>query len=114
MLVSLLGGSRIQIGRPTGAIVIIVSGIMIDLIVVVEVGVVLAALLFIRRMSEVTNAGMITRELRGYQDEPADPNSLAIRKENDGVEVFEIQSPFFFGEADRFTEALRLTSARYP
>ena len=51
---------------------------------------------------------MITRELRGDEDEPADPNAIGIRDVPDGVEVFEIQGPFFFGAADRFTEAMRL------
>lgn len=80
--------------------------VIIDLVTAVEVGIVLAALLFIRRMSEVTNIGMITRDLRGDDPESLDLNSIAIREVPDGVEVFEIQGPFFFGAADRFRDVI--------
>ncbi len=82
--------------------------VFVDLTVAVEVGVVLASLLFIRRMSEVSNVSMITRELSGDSDEPDDPNAIALREVPLGVEVFEIQGSFFFGAADRFKETMRL------
>ena len=82
--------------------------VFVDLTVAVEVGVVLASLLFIRRMSEVSNVSMITRELHGDGDEPDDPNAIALREVPPGVEVFEILGPFFFGAADRFKETMRM------
>mgnify|MGYP001187544478 CR=1 FL=1 len=82
--------------------------VLVDLTVAVQVGVVLAALLFIRRMSEVTNVGMITREFRENGDDAADPNSIWLRDVPPGVEVFEIEGPFFFGAADKFKETMRL------
>jgi sulfate permease, SulP family len=88
--------------------------VFIDLTVAVEVGIVLAALLFIRRMAEVTNVGMITRELRGDESEPDDPNAIFLREVPPGVEVFEIQGPFFFGAADRFKESIRLMKNPVP
>jgi len=88
--------------------------IFIDLTVAVEVGIVLAALLFIRRMSEVTNIGMITREINGDGDDEEDPNSISVRVVPPGVEVFEIQGPFFFGAADRFKEAIRTIEKPVP
>jgi len=88
--------------------------IFIDLTVAVEVGIVLAALLFIRRMSEVTNVGMITRELQGNGDDESDPNPVSGRVVPPGVEVFEIQGPFFFGAADRFKEAIRTIEKPVP
>ena len=81
--------------------------ILVDLTVAVEVGIVLAALLFIRRMSEVTSIGMITREVSADQADGQDPNALALRHVPPGVEVFEIQGAFFFGAADRFKETMR-------
>ena len=81
--------------------------VMVDLVVAVEVGLALAALLFIRRMSEVSNVGMITRDLRGDDVESPDANSIAVRQVPDNVEVFEIQGPFFFGAADRFRDVIR-------
>jgi len=88
--------------------------IFIDLTVAVEVGIVLAALLFIRRMSEVTNVGMITRELEGNGDDESDPNAISARIVPPRVEVFEIQGPFFFGAADRFKEAIRMIEKPVP
>jgi SulP family sulfate permease len=88
--------------------------IFVDLTVAVEVGIVLAALLFIRRMSEVTNIGMITREVNEYPEDEDDPNSISARVVPKGVEVFEIQGPFFFGAADRFKEAIRTIEKPVP
>jgi SulP family sulfate permease len=88
--------------------------VIVDLVVAVEVGIVLAALLFIRRMSEVTNVGMITRELRGDDPESPDPNAIAVREVPDGVEVFEIYGPFFFGAADRFRDVMRQLEQKPP
>jgi SulP family sulfate permease len=88
--------------------------IFVDLTVAVEVGIVMAALLFIRRMSEVTNVGMITRELQGDGDDENDPNAISNRDVPTGVEVFEIQGPFFFGAADRFKEAIDLIEKPVP
>jgi len=81
--------------------------VLVDLTVAVEVGVVLAAMLFIRRMSEVTNVGMVTRELRD-QDEVTDPNAAARREIPEGVIVYEINGPFFFGAAETFKDTLRV------
>lgn len=81
--------------------------VFVDLTVAVEVGLVMAALLFIKRMSEVTNVGMITRELKGDGDEDDDPNAIALREVPNGVEVYEIHGPFFFGAADSFKDAIR-------
>lgn len=81
--------------------------VLVDLTVAVEVGIVLSALLFIRRMSEVTNIGMVTRELRENGEDPSDPNAISLRQVPVGVEVFEIEGPFFFGAADRFKETMR-------
>ncbi|MDD8051457.1 MAG: sodium-independent anion transporter, partial [Verrucomicrobiota bacterium] len=47
-----------------------------------------------------------------YEDEPVDLNPMAIREVPSGVEVFEINGPFFFGAADKFKNALKETSKR--
>ncbi|MDX2177856.1 MAG: sulfate permease [Candidatus Sumerlaeia bacterium] len=79
--------------------------VLVDLSVAVEVGVVLASLLFIKRMAEVTNIGLITKSIADDPDE-RDPNSITIREVPPGVEVFEISGPFFFGAAEQFKETL--------
>jgi SulP family sulfate permease len=68
---------------------------------------VLAAFLFMRRMAEVTNVKVLTREFDESADEgEGDPNSLRRRAVPPGVEVFEINGPFFFGAAEKFRETM--------
>jgi SulP family sulfate permease len=73
--------------------------------------VVLAALLFMKRMADVTQVGYIT-SMVGYEedeeDAKADPNSINQYSVPKGVEVFEVNGPFFFGAADRFKHVLGL------
>jgi SulP family sulfate permease len=81
--------------------------VLVDLTVAVEVGMVLAAFLFMRRMAEVTNISAITREFDESGDEDErDPNSLRRRMIPPGVEVYEINGPFFFGAAEKFKETI--------
>jgi len=82
--------------------------VLADLTVAVGVGMVLASILFMKRMSEVTNVGAIQREFdEGGSAEAEDVNSLAMRQVPLGVEVYEINGPFFFGVADRLNDTLR-------
>lgn len=76
--------------------------VVVDLTVAVYVGVILAAILFMRRMSEVTD--IHSCEL----DEVARAAGKDIKDliVPEGVRVYEIEGPFFFGVADRFQDAL--------
>ena len=86
-------------------LVTFVLTVAVDLTVAIQVGLVLAALLFMKRMAEVTNVRAVTRELQDDGDLYAtDPNPVRRRRIPDGVEVFEINGPFFFGAAKEFTE----------
>lgn len=68
---------------------------------------VLAAFLFIRRMSEVTNINAVTRELEAEAGfKRPDTNAVSARRIPNGVEVYEINGPFFFGAAERFKDTL--------
>jgi SulP family sulfate permease len=80
-----------------------------DLTLAVGVGMVLAALLFMKRMADVSNISAITREFDNGDDwaELKDPNSINIRDVPSRVEVYEINGPFFFGVADRLKDVLR-------
>jgi SulP family sulfate permease len=81
--------------------------VLVDLTVAIEVGIVLAALLFMRRMAEVTNVSAITRELDDEGDLYAtDANAVRRRAVPKGVEVYEINGPFFFGAAEQFKDTL--------
>ena len=87
--------------------------VLVDLTVAIEVGVVLASFLFMRRMVDVTQVRSITKfmnedERSDLSDNPLDdPNAIAARKVPMGVEVFEINGPFFFGAADKFRDTMR-------
>ena len=81
--------------------------VLVDLTVAIEVGIVLAALLFMRRMAEVTNVSAITRELDDAGDlYVTDANAVRRRAIPKGVEVYEINGPFFFGAAEQFKDTL--------
>lgn len=80
--------------------------VFVDLTVAIEVGMVLAAFLFMRRMAEVTNVRFITQELVERRDDFDDANSVKRRHIPTEVEVYEIDGPFFFGAAETFKETL--------
>jgi SulP family sulfate permease len=73
---------------------------------------VLASFLFMRRMAEVTNVRFVTRELADAPEDLNDPNAVARRKVPRGVEVYEIDGPFFFGAAERFKDTLAEVSRK--
>lgn len=70
--------------------------VMFDLVVAIEVGMVLTAILFMKRMSEVT-------EVEGwkYIDDENDPDSISLREVPQNTLVYEISGPLFFGAADK-------------
>ena len=80
--------------------------VLVDLTVAIEVGMVLAAFLFMRRMAEVTNVSAISRELA---ETDADLAGFDIPK---GVHVYEIRGPFFFGAAGKFKDQIRHVASR--
>jgi SulP family sulfate permease len=89
--------------------------VFVDLTVAVQVGVVAAALLFMRRMAEVTNIEGITSELSDASatDDPDEitqvlkrRRTLAGRTIPRDVEVYEVNGPFFFGAADKLRNVL--------
>lgn len=81
--------------------------VIFDLTIAIQIGMILAVLLFIRRMAMVTNVGIITRELKD-EEEVTDVNSIQNKKVPDGVEVFEITGPFFFGAVSKFRDTVRI------
>ena len=79
--------------------------VLIDLTVAIEVGMVLAAFLFMRRMAEVTNIRVLTHEFNDPVDDfERDPNAVRRRAIPEGVQVYEITGPFFFGAAEMFKD----------
>ena len=80
--------------------------VIVDLTVAIEVGVVLAIVLFVRRVMQTSNISMLDgNSVAATEDEEAasleNTDRLDIPK---GVEIYEIDGPFFFGLASRFEE----------
>ena len=74
--------------------------VVFDLVVAIEVGMVLAAMLFMKRMSDVTSV----EGWKYIEDDEEDPDSLTLRKVPDKVRVYEISGPMFFGAADKIVD----------
>jgi sulfate permease, SulP family len=77
--------------------------VIFDLVIAVEVGMVLAAVLFIKRMAETTEISAVTTH-----DELETHEQIAHGKNiPEGVVVFRIFGPFFFGAAEKMEDALQ-------
>lgn len=81
--------------------------VIFDLTIAIEIGMVLSVLLFMKRMAEVSNVSVITRELKDEEEQP-DPNAITKKQIPDEVEVFEINGPFFFGAAKKFKDQMSI------
>ena len=108
---------RAELGSPKSDVIVLIVTflltVFVDLTVAIEVGMVLAAFLFIRRMAEVTNISAVTEELENESDlYETDSNASGRRRIPRGVEVYEINGPFFFGAAERFKDTLQQVAAR--
>lgn len=80
--------------------------VIVDLTVAIEVGVVLAIVLFVRRVMETSHVNKLQAD---YVAATEDPEKAAMVNTDRldipaGVEVYEIDGPFFFGLASRFEE----------
>jgi SulP family sulfate permease len=99
---------------PRGDVLVLVATfaltVLIDLTVAIQVGVILAAFLFLKRMSEETQVSLITDNLGDREeDRTRDISRLEVPQ---GVEVFEIYGSLFFGAMDRFRDAIRRIEKR--
>lgn len=80
--------------------------VIFDLTIAIEIGLLLALVLFMKRMSEVTQITVskdqldLSQESEIYHEE----EKLTVPK---GIEVYEIDGPFFFGVANKFDECMK-------
>jgi SulP family sulfate permease len=86
--------------------------LVVDLTVGIGVGMVLAAFLFMKRMAEVTNISIVRREFEETGAAGDDQGAIYRRQIPPGVEVYEINGPFFFGAAEKFKQTLGEVSRR--
>ena len=79
--------------------------VIFDLTIAIEWGLVLACVLFMRRVMETTEISVIKDEI-----DPNKESDIQVNEENlivpEGVEVYEINGPYFFGIATKFEEMM--------
>lgn len=84
--------------------------ILFDLTIAIEVGMILSALLFMKRMAQVTNVGIIKREFEDGESPESSENINLNKDIPKGVVIYEVNGPFFFGAASKFKEASRIVN----
>ena len=80
--------------------------IIFDLTVAIEVGIVCACLLFMRRMSETTDVKAVYDEIDLNEDTDMERGNLEHLSIPKGVEVYEINGPYFFGAGNKFEDLM--------
>jgi SulP family sulfate permease len=81
--------------------------VIFDLTIAIEVGLLCACLLFMRRMAETTDVKVISQEINPEEeDSDFQLGNLEHLTIPEGVEVYEINGPYFFGAGNRFEEIM--------
>ena len=80
--------------------------IIFDLTIAIEVGLIAACLLFMRRMAETTEVKAIFEEIDPNEDADIQAGNLEHLTIPQGVEVYEINGPYFFGAGNRFEDLM--------
>jgi len=87
--------------------------VIFDLTIAIEIGLLLAVLLFLKRIMETSNISVIEKEIINSEDDEEvrqdDTEKLTIPH---GVDVYEINGPFFFGIANKFDEQIKLVAKK--
>jgi sulfate permease, SulP family len=103
---------RAELTSPRSDVVVLLATfgltVFVDLTVAIEVGMVLAAFLFMRRMASLATVRQVPSEM--LEEEAGD--DLQTQLVPRGVDVYEINGPFFFGAAETFKETLALVSGK--
>ncbi|WP_295080210.1 SulP family inorganic anion transporter [Ruminococcus sp.] len=82
--------------------VTLILTVVFDLVVAIGVGMVMAALLFMKRMADVTEAHAWV----DVDDEDTDPDNILLKKIPKNTRVFEINGPMFFAASDKYKYVL--------
>ena len=82
--------------------VTLILTVVFDLVVAIGVGLVMAALLFMKRMADVTEA----HAWKDIDDEDTDPDNILLKKIPKNTRVFEINGPMFFAATDKYKYVL--------
>lgn len=88
--------------------------VVFDLTIAIEIGLLLAVVLFLRRVMENTEIKVYSEQLDVAEGTDLDASHHEVLNVLPGVEVYEIDGPFFFGVATKFDEMMRSTLAEKP
>ena len=80
--------------------------VIFDLTIAIEVGIILACFLCMRRMAETTQVSVLTEEIDPNEENEYNPYNLEHLTIPEGVEVYEIDGPYFFGVAAKFEDIM--------
>ena len=80
--------------------------VIFDLTIAIEVGIILACFLCMRRMAETTQVSVLTEEIDPNEENEINPLNLEHLSIPQGVEVYEINGPYFFGVASKFEDMM--------
>jgi len=85
--------------------------VIFDLTIAIEIGLLMAAVLFIRRISEASSVSIFKENVKeaDFVEGSVDTEKLHLPA---GVEVYEIEGPFFFGVANKFEETMKAIGDR--
>jgi SulP family sulfate permease len=86
--------------------------VIVDLTVAIEVGMVLSAFLFMKRMAEVTDVRAVSDDFQDPAPSTDVSGAIYRRRVPKGAEVYEINGPFFFGAAEKFKDTLSEVSKK--
>ena len=107
---------RAELSAPRSDVAVLLTTflltVFVDLTLAVEVGMVLAAFLFMRRMSEVTSISSVTREFNDREGPEMALYSEGRTGIPPSVQIYAVDGPFFFGAASKFRETLEQVAGR--
>ena len=85
--------------------------VIFDLTIAIEIGMLLAVVVFLRRVSENTTIKVYGDQLDAADSDMTKHEVLDLQP---GVSVYEIDGPFFFGAATKFDEMMRVSTSEVP
>ncbi|MCF2604415.1 sulfate permease [Parabacteroides distasonis] len=80
--------------------------VIFDLTIAIEIGLLIAMLFFMRRVAETTHVSVTTDEI-DLSDEGEIHHDEEVLQLEKGIEVYEIDGPFFFGVANKFDSVMK-------
>ena len=99
--------AELRSSRSDAAVLVTVFALtlLVDLTAGIGVGMVMASFLFMRRMAEVADVRSVT-DLAEADDVGEESDRMIATEVPKGIQIYEVNGPFFFGAAEKFRDAL--------